>query len=123
PLKKSAEVQLVRDGQPVTAHVTIEEQPTDFDNPGAPAPRQPVRTPTSSALPTIGAEVADLTDAMAEDYGYKAGTQGAVITQVEQGSVGAEAGLRKGMLIAKVDNHAVTSAAQARQSVQAASLE
>jgi len=123
PLKKSAEVQVVRDGQTITLHVAIEEQPSDFDNMGAPAQRAPVRTPNSSALPKIGAEVADLTDAMAEDYGFKSGTQGAVITQVEPESIAALAGLRKGMLITKVDSHKVTTAAQAQQHLQAASLD
>jgi serine protease Do len=123
PLKQSTAVQVVRDNQSITTHVTIEEQPSDFDNAAAPAQRLPQTAPNSIGLANIGADVADLTAAMAEDFGFKSGTKGAVITRVEPGSVAADSGLRKGMLIAKVDSHKVATAAQAQQAVQAASLQ
>jgi serine protease Do len=123
PLKQSAEVQLVRDGKSVTAHVTIEEQPNDFDNAAAPAQRQPQTAHNSLSLSNFGIDVADLNDTMSEDFGFKSGTKGAVITRVEPGSIAADAGLRKGTLIAKVDNHGVTTAAQAQQRMQAGSLQ
>jgi len=123
PLGKAAEIQVVRDSQPVAVHVTVEEQPTDFGYASAPAVRQPQAAPATVGLGKIGVDVADLTDAMAEDLGFKTGTRGVVVTRVEPGSVAAETGLRKGMLIAKVDNHKVTSAANLEQTVRTGSLE
>ena len=123
PLKQAAEAKLIRDSQPVTVQVTIEEQPTDFGYASAPVQRQPQAAPGSVALANVGVEVSDLTDTTAEDLGFKTGTRGVVITRVEPGTSAAEAGLRKGMLIAKVDSHKVSTAAQLQQTLQTASLE
>jgi serine protease Do len=122
PLRQPTEVKLVRDNQPVTVHVTVEEQPNDFGTASAPAPRQPQTSSASVAVANVGLEVAELTDAMAEDLGFKPATRGVVITRVEPGSVAADAGLRKGMLIAKVDNAKMTTTAQVQQTLQAAAL-
>jgi serine protease Do len=123
PLKHAAEAKLIRDSQPVTVQVTIEEQPTDFGYASAPVQRQPQAAPGSVTLANVGVEVSELTDTTAEDLGFKTGTRGVVITGVEPGTSAAEAGLRKGMLIAKVDNHKVSTAAQLQQTLQTASLE
>jgi serine protease Do len=123
PLKKPTEVNLVRDGKPMTVQVTIEEQPNEFGSASAPAPRQAPRDAPTVPLAKFGLEVSNLNDTVAEDLGYHAGTHGVYIAKVEPGSVAAEAGLRKGMLIAKVDNHKVASTAEVQQSLQGASLE
>jgi len=123
PLGKPAEVQVVRDSQPVAVHVTIEEQPSEFGYASVPAQRQPQTAPGSISLPNIGVEVADLNDAMAEDLGFKTGARGVVVTRVEPGTSAGEAGLRKGMVIARVDNHKVNTAAELQQAVKTASLE
>jgi serine protease Do len=123
PLKKATAVQLIRDSQPVTANVTIEELPKDFDSASAPVQRLAPTTPGSIALDSIGVDVADMTDIMVEELGFRKGTHGVVITRVEPGSVAAEAGLRKGMLIAKADDNKVTAAAQLQQTMKTAALE
>jgi S1-C subfamily serine protease len=107
----------------VTLHVQIEEQPNDFGSAAAPAPRQPLASPGSVAIAAIGVDVADLTDTMAEDLGFAKGTHGVAITRVEPNGLAADAGLRKGMLIAKVDSQKVTSAAQVQQALQTATLQ
>ena len=122
PLKKPVEMKIVRDNQPLTLQVVIEEQPNDFGTASAPAPRPPQITPETVGIAKVGLEVADLNDNMAVDLGFKKGTQGVVITRVEPGSTAAEAGLRRGMLIAKVDNQKVTTAAAAQQALQNALL-
>jgi serine protease Do len=123
PLNKAADVALVRDSHPMNVHVTIEEQPNDFGYASVPAQRQPQAAPATISLAKVGLDVADLSDEMAEDFGFKAGTHGAVITRVEPGTSAADAGLRKGMLIVRVDNHKVGTAANTQQAIQTASLE
>lgn len=76
----------------------------------------------SITLDKVGISVTDMTPELADDLGYKKSTKGVVITEVQQGSVAFEAGLRKGMLITKVDNQKVTSAQNAQQALQSASL-
>lgn len=123
PLKQATEIKLIRDNQPVTVQVTILEQPSEFGSAGAPAPRSAESPSNSIGLANIGIDVAELTEATADDLGFRKGTQGVVITRVEPGSVAAEAGLRKGMVISKIDAHKITSTNQARQAIQGASLQ
>jgi serine protease Do len=102
--------------------VTVEELPKEF---GAAAARPQRRTPVEAdavPLEKLGLEVADLTPETAESLGYRAGTKGVMIAKVQSGSLAAEAGLRRGMVIAKVDNQRVTTAAAARQSLENANL-
>jgi serine protease Do len=67
-----------------------------------------------------GLSVADLTPELARQYGYRDDAKGALITDVQQGSVAADLGLRKGLLIVRVDKKAVTSAAQVKELLQKA---
>jgi len=122
PLRKPAEFDVVRDGKKMTVAVTIEEQPKEFGVASVPAPRAPRSSEESITLDKVGISLADMTDELADDLGYKKSTKGAVITDVQQGSVAFEAGLRKGMLITKVDNQKVASAQRAQQAIQSASL-
>jgi serine protease Do len=123
PLHKPVDVTVVRDGKPRALKVTIEEQPDEFGTARVPAPRNPSRGQESVGLAKIGVQVADLTADMAEELGYKKGTTGVVITQVESGSVAANAGLRRGTLISKVDRKAVATASAARQALEKVSLD
>ena len=60
---------------------------------------------------------------LANQLGYKGNVKGALISQVEPGSVAATAGLRRGMLITRVDQATVTNAATAREALDKASLQ
>jgi len=123
PLRKAVDVTVLRDGKTRVLPVTIEEQPGDFGMVRGPSPRRPQESPTSVELDKVGMEISDLTPEMAEELGYKKSVKGVIITSVEPGSAASAAGLRKDMVIAKVDQHAVTSATAARQALNKANLE
>jgi serine protease Do len=125
PLHKPVDVTLVRDGKTRIVPVTIEDMPKDYglvsrSTEGRATPRGESENVT---VDKIGVDLADLTPEMAERLGYKDGTEGVVVAQVQQGSVASEAGLVRGMRIVKVGKKAVTSAADARSAVNKGSLE
>ena len=123
PLGKPAEVAIVRDGESKTVEVIIEEQPQNLGGTRVPAPRPP-RDDGAGAmrLDKLGVVLGDLTDVMADDLGYRAGTRGPVITEVEGASAAALAGLKRGMLVTKVENQTVAAAADAAALLQKANL-
>jgi serine protease Do len=123
PLHKSIPLTVVRDGKAKQLSVTIEEQPGNFGLARSePAPSRSEPKENSLEVQKIGVEVADLTPQLRDEFGYKSKARGVVLTQVESGGVAWEAGLRKGMLITKINNHAVESAVAARDALQHASL-
>ncbi len=121
PVGKPAEVNVVRDGKPVTLKITIEEQPQQIG-----ASRGPVRKPEAEgeglALDKIGIEAVDLTPESAQRLGFKEGAKGVLITRVDPDGVAAGGGLRRGMLITKVDRKSVTSVKALGEMLTAGSL-
>jgi serine protease Do len=122
PLKQAAPVEVFRDGKTQTLNVTVEEQPRDFGRAEVPAPQRSGSSVDPQRLEKLGIEIADLTPEEAKNLGYREGTTGVVIANVNAGPA-QEAGLRKGMLITKVDGQRVTNAADARTKMEAASME
>ena len=124
PLGQPTQVTVIRDGQSLAIPVTIEEQPEDYGLARTTVPVTPRGSPSDAvSVGKLGIEVADLTPELAEQLGYKGGTTGAVVTRVEPGSLAAQSGLRRGMLIARVDKKPASSAAAAREALDKASLE
>ncbi|HEY7326813.1 MAG TPA: trypsin-like peptidase domain-containing protein [Gemmataceae bacterium] len=123
PVGKTIVVQCLRDGQPKTFQVTIEEQPGKFGTERARLPRRIEREPDSVAIEKMGVEAVDLTPDVADSLGYNEQAKGAVIAAVKRDSPADEAGLRQGMLITKVDKRPITSARGLRDVIEAASLE
>ncbi len=123
PLQKASDIKVIRDYQPVTIPVTIEEQPKDYGSATAPARRQSKNIPGGTVIPNVGLDVTDMTDSMADDLGFRAGTHGVVIARVEQESTAANAGLRRGMLILRADANKITGAAQLQESLTPAALQ
>jgi serine protease Do len=124
PLHKAAELSVVRDGKPKSLQVTIEEQPDEFGTTvSAPRSRRSPKEADNIPLEKIGVEVTDLTPEQAEQYGYKESEKGALITKVDPGSAAALAGLRRGMVIAKVEKDDVKSATEAKEAIAKDSLE
>jgi serine protease Do len=123
PLKKAVPIKVVRDGKIKTLEVTVEEQPEDFGTRQVQPARPPQRTKDTVKLGKIGVEVVDLNSDLAEELGYSKQAKGAVVVRVEPDSAAAEAGLRKGMLIVRVDKKAVDSAAAVRAHLKRAALE
>ncbi len=124
PLKQPSDVTVVRDGKALVVPVTIEEQPEDYGTARTvPAlPRGGSRV-ESVSVGKVGVEVADLTPELTEQLGYKEGAAGVVITRVEPDSLAAASGLRRGMLIQKVDKKAVGSATAVREALEKAALD
>ncbi len=124
PLKKPTQVNVVRDGQSKSLQVTIEEQPDEFGSTvSSPRSRRNPKEADSIPLEKIGVEVTDLTPEQADQYGYKESEKGALITKVEPGGSAASAGLRPGMVIAKVEKKPVTSASDAKDAVAKGALD
>jgi serine protease Do len=109
PLGKPVQLQVVREGKPVNLEVTIEEQPQEFGTTRVPVPQAPPREKEGVKLEQAGLEVAELTPDLAEQFGYKETARGVVITAVDRDGPAYEAGLRRGMVIAKVNKQAVKS--------------
>src|SRR5262249_53716922 len=123
PVNQAVDVAVVRDGQAMNIPVTIEEQPQEFGTTRVPAPRAPQRSPESTKLDKIGVAIADLTPEMADELGYRNGPKGAVVTEVDSGSVAWQAGIRRGTMITKVENKAVGTAGEARAQLEKAALD
>ena len=122
PIGKPSEFAVVRDGKSRSMPVTIEEQPNQFGTQPVPAPRTPRPDQESISLKRIGIDVADMTDSLADDFGYRKGTKGVVVVRVQPNSLAIDANIRPGMLITKIDNQPVANAEGLQKQVQAASL-
>jgi serine protease Do len=124
PLHRPIDVTLLRDGKAMVVPVTIEEQPKDYGTATlAPRSQEPNTEKESSSIEKFGIEARDLTPEVASKLGYKESENGALITHVEPGSVAAEAGLTRGLLVTKVDRKAVHSATALKDRLEKASLE
>src|SRR5262249_14037659 len=119
PVGKPVDLTVVRDGKTKTLPVTIEEQPQHLGGRTGPAaPRSAKREKNTVSVDKLGVEAADLTPELVEQLGYKEGTTGAVLTQVESDGAAAAAGLRRGMVVSKVEKHAVKSAGDLRDALE-----
>jgi serine protease Do len=123
PLHKPVDLTVVRDGKTRVLPVTIEEQPREFGLARSPTPSQKPENPTSVDVEKLGLQLSDLTPDAAEELGYRKNVKGVLITNVDASSPAWEAGLRKGMVIAKVDQKAVKSPAAAQQALEKANLD
>jgi len=95
-------VVLSRDGVRQTVMVMVEELQAASAS-----------TKSSSSGAGFGLTLADLTSDLADRLGLRVGTRGAVIEDVEPGSVAEAAGLRASDVILEVDHQAVRDAAEA----------
>jgi serine protease Do len=112
---KPVELGVIRDGKEKNLEVKIAEQPNSFGSTAEETtPRRDRSERDNVSLDKFGLEVTDLTPEVAEQLGYKDSATGAVITDVERNSPAFEAGLRKGMLITKVEKQTVKSARDLR---------
>jgi serine protease Do len=92
-------VKYTRDGQPSTLKVTLAERPN------AQAKSQGSETDALN-----GVTVQDLDTQARQDLQVPENVQGALVTDVEEGSHSADAGLQKGDVIISIDHHAVSNA-------------
>ena len=123
PAGKPAEVSVVRDGKNETVTITVEAQPQDFGTASI-TPVQPARPEDDAInLDKIGLKVMDLTADLAVRLGYKEMPEGALITRVDPNSMAAEKGMRSGLVIRKVDDKMIESAADVREALESSSLD
>ncbi len=120
---KAVEVRALRDGQPKTFQVTIEEQPRQFGTTRVRVPRRFGREAEGVTIDSIGVEAVDLTPELADNLGYKEQTRGALVLRVDADGLAGNAGLTRGMLITKVDKKAVASAKELKDAIAAAALD
>ena len=92
--------------------VTLGEQPAQRESrSGSRQRREPSTQPNAAAeIRGIGVETLDLDTA--RRLGLRAGTQGAVVVNVEPGSVGDQAGLQEGDVILEVNRQSIRTAAE-----------
>jgi len=119
---KHVALTVLRDGKSRTVDITIGQQPAQF---GAAEPRanDAAPQPESSQLEKLGFSVADLTKNSAEHFGFSQSTDGAVVTEVDDNGLAANAGLRAGQMIVKVDGKQVSSAKAVKEAVSAGSVQ
>ncbi len=123
PLNQPVSLTVLRDGERKELNVTVAEQPSEFGLSRELARQEPKTESESDELDNLGIEVAELTPELAKKLGYKEGTQGVVITQVQPDSPAAEAGLHRGMLLVKVDKKRVKDIASVREALAKAPSE
>ncbi|MHB1427042.1 MAG: trypsin-like peptidase domain-containing protein [Gemmataceae bacterium] len=122
-LGKSVQIRGLRDGRAIIFQATIEEQPHKYGTTRVPTPRRVERESEGVAIDKIGVEAVDLTADMADSLGYREQTQGAAIASVKRGSIADEAGLRRGMLITKVEKKSIKSAKELGDALESAALD
>jgi serine protease Do len=123
PLKKDADITVLRDGKTMTLHATIEEQPKDF---GVALPKQPVEPGSDTAhkeTGTFGITLTQMTPKLAKGWGFDENTKGTLITAVKEGSPAADAGLRRGQLLTAIDDTPINTPDDAAAALKKASLD
>ncbi len=117
PLNKNVQLQIVRDGKPLTVEAQIEEQPTNLRTarvlPRGNQPQlQPRQQPDNGATadsPLASIQVDDLTPEIARQLDLPPGVQGVVVTAVAPDSGAAD--LQRGDVIEEINQQPVTSVA------------
>jgi serine protease Do len=100
---KSYELTFLRDGQPHTVSVVpAPEDKVTFEAERKQEKEGPRNEVPETDLGAFGLTVQPLTPELADQFGYRKGTKGLVITSVKEGSPAEAAGLEVGHLISKV---------------------
>jgi serine protease Do len=100
PPKRRVKVKVIRDGKTRTLTVKVGAMPDEFP--------EEAKTITTD----LGLTVQTLTPELAEQFDWPRDEKGVLITNVESGSAGAEAGLRRGDLIKEINRQAVEDTKQ-----------
>jgi serine protease Do len=105
---------VLRDGHPQKLSLTLEQSPKNYGE-RAVQPRGTRVEGETVQVEKFGLELADLPADRAEAYGVKGG---ALVVRVEPNSAAAEAGIGRGLVVAKVDRKEVNSAEAAKQALE-----
>ncbi len=125
-LNKKIELEVVRNGKPLTVATEIKEQPIDYQTvrvapprqpgqqqPGPQPPQGPDDEDLQDAAPLADVEVGELTPDLARRLDVPSGVRGVVVTNTDDAS----GELRKGDVIEEVNQQPVTSVADYRRVV------
>ena len=111
PLGGTAKVGLVRKGKEIVASVALQSLPD--------TPRNEVQIKGQS--PFLGATVANLSPALADELRLDPQTEGVVITAVADGSAAQSVGFQKGDIVVTVNNQKIVKSADLERVTNAAS--
>ena len=121
---KTYTMTVIRDGKHLSLPVTVEAMPKrestlarDEEENGS-ANEKPRET---VAVDDLGIEISALTPEAAKELKMN-DAKGVVVSSVKQGSLADEAGLRDGMVIERINKHAVTTPEEFRDAMKKASL-
>jgi serine protease Do len=117
PIDKPVELAIVRDGTPKKLMMTVEMQPESYGVTGD------LFDVGHTHLGKVGIKVKEMTPEMAGQFGFPESITGVLITEVEPNSAAAAAGLQNGVLILKVDQHAVKTVKDVEAALEKGSLE
>jgi serine protease Do len=125
PVGSRAAIDYVRNGEPRSTEVVLEERIEEVDDPDlkqAPfEPNNPGVAPepknTAPKRPTLGINVRTLTSALAKHLGIE-GTKGVYVTGVDPGSVAHEGGVCEDDLIVEMNNRPVRTQEEFQQVVR-----
>ena len=109
----TAKLTLWRNGAQREIAVTLGEMPANLGRPGEGGGE-------GGGTALEGLSVDELTPQIARQLGISPGTKGVVITDVQEGSAAAEAGLRQGDVIQEVNRRPVTNVAEFQRAVRQA---
>jgi serine protease Do len=116
------ELRIRRDGKTQTVQVVLKQMRPDFE-------RAMMDSEEEARLSAagfhqnrqLGLVVAELSDEIAKQLGFE-GVSGVLIWQVDRERIAAQAGLRRGMVITRVGDRAVSSAAEFAEAIEKESL-
>ena len=113
-LNKKVELEIVRDGKPMTVATQIKEQPAGYQTGQVvprqtPSPQTPDEEENENASGVAGIHVGELTPDLARRLDLPNGVRGVVVTDVDQNA--GTAGLQKGDVIEQVNQQPVSSVA------------
>ena len=100
PLGGQAQLGVARAGKPLTLTLSLSAPPEI-------PPREAVRVTSQS--PFAGVELMNLSPAVMEELSIKDPSEGVVVTDVPDGSIGAEVGLRKGDVLVEVNGKKIAA--------------
>jgi serine protease Do len=117
---------IIRDGKEMTVNITAKEMPRNFslasdtlvqDKPATP------EAPKADSFADLGLEIEAAKPEVLQKLGFKAGTAGVVVASVKEDGPAAQAGLREGMVIERVESKRVTNPAEFKEALKAASAD
>ena len=123
PISTRQPMTVIRDGKRVELSVNLREMPANYgERVTQPAESSEEGAEERGSYNKLGLQVSPLTRDVAQQLGIS-GTSGVVITGVEEGSLGANAGLNPGMVITQVGRKDVKDVASFEAELKNASLE